>query len=201
MDQPVSNQPPKKSGGALKWVLLGCGGILLLGAAFIGVMGYLAYKSVSTDPAKVEAAAQEILTFEKPAGFRGVASFSIAGFRTATLTMGTGDQPGGSAIILMTMPGGKANQEQMRAKMKENMEKQGRSEEVVEKRKSETFKVRGKDVEGSVDVTVHKGADERMLQYTLMVDNAAGNPVFILLSGPEKATDHAWVQKFLDTVK
>jgi ribosomal protein L21E len=200
MDQPVSN-PPKKSGGALKWILLGCGGILLIGAAFIGIMGYLAYRSFNTDPVKVEAAAQEILTFQKPEGFRGVASVSIAGFRTATLCSGAAGQPGNSCLVLVTMPGGRTNQEQMRAKMKENMEKQGQSQEVVEKRKAETFKVRGKDVDAGVDVTVHKGASDRMLQYTLTVDNASGNAVIVLLTGPEKQADHEWVQKFLDTVK
>jgi hypothetical protein len=200
MDQPTGNAPQKKSGGALKWILLGCGGIILLGVALFGIMGYLAYKSFNTDPVKVEAAAQEILTFEKPAGFRGVASVSIAGFRTATLMSGTAGQPGNSALVLVTMPG-KENQEQLRAKMKENLEKQGQSQEVVEKRKSQTFKVRGKDVDAAVDVTIHKGADERMLQYTLSIDNSAGNTVILLLSGPETKTDHDWVQKFLDTVK
>ena len=201
MDQPVSNQPPKKSGGALKWILLGCGGIILLGVAFFGVMGYLAYKSFNTDPAKVETSAQEMLTFDKPAGYKGVFSMSMMGMKMASLVSGTPGQAGSGSIVLVTMPGGQANQEQLRAQMRANMEKQGQSQDIVEKRKSETFKVRGKDVEASVDLTSPKGSDARMLQYTLMVDNASGGTVLLVLSGPEKQADHDWVQKFLDTVK
>src|SRR5207237_7131491 len=107
---------------------------------------------------------------------------------------------GNASIVLMTMPG-MANQEQLRAQMRANMEKQGRSQEVVEKRKNETFKVRGKEVESSVEVTSPKGSDARMLQYTFAVDGAAGQTVLLVVTGPEKDADHAWVQKFLDTVK
>ncbi len=199
MNQPVSSQPPKKSGGALKWILLGCGGILLLGAAFVGVMGYLAYRSFSTDAAKVETSAQEILGFEKPAGYKGIFSMSMMGVKMATLGSGAPGQPNNSTIVLVTMPG--TNQEQMRAQMRANMEKQGQSQEIVEKKKNETFKVRGKEVDATVDVTIPKGADARQLTYTFALDNATGHTVLLVLSGPENQADHAWVQKFLDTVK
>jgi hypothetical protein len=200
MNQPIGN-PPKKSGGALKWVLLGCGGIILLGVAFFGIMGYFMYKSFNTDPAKVEAAAQELLTFEKPAGYKGAFSVSMMGFKMASLASGTPGQPGVGMILMVSMPGGKENQEQLRTQMRQNMEKQGQSQEIVEKRKSETFKVRGKDVDATVEVTKTKGSDARMLQYTIPLENAAGNTVLLLLAGPEQQEDHAWVQKFLDTVK
>ena len=201
MDQPVANQPPRKSGGVLKWVLLGCGGIVLLGVALFGIMGYLAYRSFSTDHAKVEADAQSILSFEKPAGYKGVFAMSMMGVKMASLTSGEANKPGAGSIVLVAMPGGQANQEQIRAQMRENMEKQGQRHDVVEKRKSETFKVRGKDVESSVEVTAVKGSDAHNLQYTLSVDSAAGTPVMLVINGPENTTDHTWVQKFLDTVK
>lgn len=200
MDQPQANTPPKKSGGVLKWILLGCGGIVLLGAAFAGIIGYMAYKSVSMDPAKVEADAQQILTFDKPAGYKGAFAMSIAGVKMASLVSGTPGQAGCGALVLVTMPG-KGNQEQLRAQMRQNMEKQGQSQEIVEKRKNETFKVRGKDVDATVDVTSVKGSEAHMLQYTIPVDNASGNTVLVMLSGPEKQADHDWVQKFLDSVK
>jgi len=199
MDQPVSNQPPKKSGGALKWILLGCGGIVLLGVAFFGIMGYLAYKSFRADPAKVESSAQEILTFDKPAGYKGVFSMSMMGVKMASLVSGTPGQADSGSIVLVTMPG--ANQEQLRTQMRTNMEKQGQSQEVVEKKKNETFKVRGKEVDATVDVTIPNGSDARHLSYTFALDNASGHTVLLVLSGPENKADHAWVQKFLDSVK
>src|SRR6185295_9928328 len=130
MDQPVANQAPRKSGGgALKWVLLGCGGLLLLVVAFFGISGYLVYRSFNTDPTKVEATAQEILVFEKPAGYKGAFSMSVMGVKMAALMA---DGGAGGSIVMITMPG-KANQEQLRAQMRANMEKQGQSTEVVEK--------------------------------------------------------------------
>jgi hypothetical protein len=119
----------------------------------------------------------------------------------ATLVSGTAGQAGCGTIVLVTMPGGKENQEQMRIQMRQNMEKQGQSQEIVEKRKNETFKVRGKDVDATVELTSPKGTDARMLQYSLSVNNAAGNTVLLVLTGPEKQADHDWVQKFLDSVK
>src|SRR2546423_5054560 len=98
MDQPASNQP-KKSGGVFKWVLLGCGGVILLIVAFVGISSYLVYRSMNTDPAKVETAAQEIVKFEMPAGYKGAFSMSMMGVKMATLT-----GEGGSAIVLVTIP-------------------------------------------------------------------------------------------------
>jgi len=198
MDQPMGNPPPKKSGGALKWILIGCGGIIFLGVAFVGVSVWLVSRAFNTDPAKVEAAAKEIVPFETPAGFKGTFSMSI-GFKMAALMAGQSGE--GGMIVLMTVPGGKQNEAQMRRQMKENMEKQGKSQEVVEKRKNEKFKVRSQEVEASVDVTSGQGSEERSLQYTLVTENAAGSTVLMMISGPEKKMDHDWVQKFLDTVK
>ena len=201
MNQPAAITPPKKSGGALKWILLGCGGIVLLGMAGFGVMVYLVYKNVNRDPAKVEATAQEILNFEKPPGYKGFFSMSLMGFKVASLIKGEPGQPDVATIGLMAIPPGNVDPDQLRAQMRQTMEKEGQHQEIVEKRKKESFKVRGKDVDASVDVTIHKGADSRMLQYTMVVDGPSGNPVFLSISGPEMQADHAWIQKFLDTVK
>jgi len=198
MDQPMGN-PPKKSGGALKWILLGCGGIILLIVAFFGISGYLVYRSFNTDPAKVETTAQEILPFQKPEGYKGMFSMSVMGVKMAALS--AGEQGAGGSIVLVAVPAG-TNQEQMRAQMKANMEKQGQSQEVIEKRKNESFKVRGKAVDSMVDVVASKGSgDARMHQYTLSVDGPSGQPVLMVITGPEKQVDHDWVQKLLDTVK
>src|SRR5262245_7979500 len=118
---------PRKSGGIFKWVLLGCGGILLIGAAVIGFIGWKAYQSFSADPVKVEATAKTILPFETPAGFRGQFAMDMMGVKMAALGSQGTEGPAGS-IILMTIPGGKGNQEQLKRQMNENLEKQGQKQ-------------------------------------------------------------------------
>lgn len=202
MDQP-SAPPPRKSGGALKWILIGCGGILFLIAAFIGVSAYLVYRSFNTDPAKVEASAQEILPFEKPAEFKGAFSMSVMGFKMAFLSSGDPKAPSPDAamIILASFQGGKQNQEQFQRQLKESLEKQGQSQQVAEQRPVETFKVRGKDVPSQVAVVKNENTQATALQYTLSLDGPGSAPAILMIIGPEKKVDHAWVQKLLDTVK
>jgi hypothetical protein len=187
------SQPPK-SGGALKWVLLGCGGLLFIMITLAGISVYLVSRQFSSDPVKVEAAAQEILTFEKPAGYKGTFSISMMGTTSAVLSSGDAS----STIVVARVPGAQGSREQFEKSFKESLEKQGHSQQVSEQRKAETFKVRGQEVTAQVAVV---GSGERSLQYTLVLEEKSGSSVMLIISGPEKTHDHAWVQKFLDTVK
>jgi len=193
--QPAPGQPPK-SGGALKWVLLGCGSLLLIGAILIGISVYLVSRNVSSDPAKVEAAAQEIVKFEKPDGYKGVFSMSMMGVKSAVFA-----GEGGGSIAISQIPADPNSRQQFEAQFKESMKKRGQVEEVAEQRKAETFKVRGQDVAAQVNVLAHQGSEVRSLQYTITLDAVPGSILLIAITGPEKTHDHAWVQKFLDTIK
>jgi hypothetical protein len=192
---PVSQQP--RSGGALKWVLLGCGGLVFLAVAFFAVAGYLVARNFSTDPAKAEATAQEIVTFEKPDGFKGAFSMSVMGLKMVMLAKGDPKASEGSMIMLGSFPIGQQNQEQYQTQINESMKQQGHGQDVTEQRAPETFKVRGKDVVAQVVVA----GPAKLLRYTLNFDGGNGRMITISVQGPEKTTDHAWVQKFLDTVK
>ena len=73
-EPPMTGTPQKKGWGWLKWTLLGCGGLLAI-VLVIGSLGaWFLYRnfSMTTEPAKAEAAAQEILRFEKPEGYTGL---------------------------------------------------------------------------------------------------------------------------------
>jgi len=196
----MTDQPQEKKGGVLKWFLLGCGLLLFLGVAFVAVGGYLIYKNVSTDPAKVESVAQEIVGFQKPEGLTGQFAFSMMGMKMAML--GTGQDPeAGKAIVLMSFPEGKGGRDEMRRQMREKMAEQGKAGEIVEKRGPEKFRVRGQETEATVEVTADKETGRRALQYSIVLDGSAGRSVLLMIMGDEKQIDSAWVQKFLDTVK
>jgi hypothetical protein len=200
MDQFNTNEPQQKpkSGGVLKWVLIGCGGLVLIGAIAIGGLIYMASRGMSTDTAKVEAIAQEILPFEKPDGYRGAFSMSIMGMKTAMLA----EIGGNGSIMVMTFPSQKANKEGIERKLNAAMEKQGRGQAAIsEKRASETFNVRGKNVVAEVGVVGGKNGTNNALRYALTLESSSGGLAMLMISGSEETTTHDWVQKLLDSVK
>lgn len=204
MNQPeLSSAPPPRSsgGGPLKWILLGCGGIVFLGVAFFALSGYFLYKSFNTDPSKAEAVAKEIVSFETPAGYKGIFSMSMMGVKSAALAAGEGKDSNAGMIMLYQFPAGTQSREQLEKQMKDNLEKQGHTTEASESKAAETFKVRGKDVSSQVTTVTNKNSSGRMTQYMIQLEGDKGKMIAIMIMGPEKTVDHAWVQKFLDTVK
>jgi hypothetical protein len=203
MDQPNGTmpEPPKKKGSLLKWTLIGCGGLVVLAVIAIGVAVYVASKVMATDPVKVEAAAQEILSFDMPQGFKGSFSMKVAGVKMAVL-MGPEGSGNRSLLILAAMKPG-SGQEAMQKSMLEAMERQGGGKlQVAEKRTGETFRAQGQEVSAMVNV-VQKGGDsaQRLLQYVMTLRGAAGDKVFLMLIGNEATATHEWIQQFLDTIK
>jgi len=192
---------PRQSGGALKWILLGCGGLMLLIVAFFAVSGWAVYRSFNTDPAKVDAGAKEILTFEKPAGLKGVGSMSMMGFRMATYGPEDPKKDGGVFLMVASFPTGKQNQAQYQQQIDANMKQQGHSAEGAERLPNETFKVRGGEVTAQVSAMKDQKTGARSLHYMLVLEGDSKKMVMITIGGSEKTADHAWVQKFLDTVK
>jgi len=203
MNHPELNPhaPRQNGGGALKWILLGCGGLMLLVVAFVAVSGWAVYRSFDTDPAKVDAAAKEILTFDKPAGLKAVGSVSMMGFKTATY--GPEDpknKEGATMLMVSSFPTGKQNQAQYQQQIDANLKKQGHSQEGAERLPNETFQVRGNDVTAQVSALTDKNTSARSRHYMLLIESS-GKTVMIMVLGSEKTIDHAWMQKFLDTVK
>lgn len=201
MNQPELSQNSPKQGSPLKWILLGCGGFILLIVAGFGVMGYMVARNFNTDPAKVETAAQEIVTFQKPAGLKGAAAVSMMGFKTATFVPEDPKQDGASMLMVASFPSGKQNQDQYQQQINANMKQQGHPRGNAERLPDETFKVLGKDATAQVTATKEENGEGRSLTYMLTFDGRPGKIIMVTVAGKDKVVDHAWVQKFLDTVK
>jgi hypothetical protein len=77
--------PGKKSGNPLKWIGIGCGGVLFIltglgiGLFFLGKQMF----SMSEDPAAAEAAATEIMDYQVMGDTKGFMSMNIAGMKFA----------------------------------------------------------------------------------------------------------------------
>jgi hypothetical protein len=202
MDQSgMMNEPPKKGGGWLKWTLIGCGGLLGIGALIAAIGGYLLYKNttMTTEPEKAEAVAQEILQFEKPAGYHGAMALSTLGMKTALLTAPGTDNPEQGGIMLMTIPVAMST-EQAEQQLRAQMDRRGGAGRIAQDRRpSENFTVRGETLPAQVGAS---GSDTpKTIHYTLVLKGAANTTALLLISGPEDEITHDWVQEFLKTVK
>jgi hypothetical protein len=201
MDQAQGSEAQKKKSGALKWILMGCGGILLLGAIGLGAIAYIFYRGATSNPAEAELVATEILPIEIPAGFKGLFSMNMMGMKMAALRSGDNRSREQSVITLMTMPGGKANQEAMRKRMQENLERQGGAGfDATQLRGNETFRFRGADIQGQVRAGGARGRPGT-LQYSFTLDGKNGEFILLTVSGNEEQITHEWVQNLLDSVK
>jgi len=202
IDQSGFNQPEKKKSGALKWVLLGCGGLLILVAAGAGIIAYLAYRSVNTDPAEAQALAQEILPIDVPEGFTGGFSMNMLGMKMAVLSDGSpGTRDGRDSIVLMEMPTGQANNEAARERMLENMSRRGGVNFGVSnvERRTDTFHYRGGDIQAQVQEGSRNNTD--FVQYSFALNDKAGRPVVLMANGSPQKVTHDWVQRLLDSVR
>jgi hypothetical protein len=198
VDQLHANEAQKKRGGVLKWVLIGCGGSLVIAAAVTAVLVYMLSKGVSTDAAKAEGIAREILLFEKPARYKGMFSLSMMGVKSAMLM----ESEGRGAILLMTFQSQGSNREDIERRVSAVMEKQGWSWAAnSNKRAVETFNVRGKEAMAEVGVVAGKNGAEDTLQYTLALESSVGSPLIMMIYGNEKTITHEWIQTLLDSVQ
>jgi hypothetical protein len=198
MDQFNDNIQPKKKSSVLKWTMIGCGSLLALGAIVVGIGIYFASQVLTLNPAKVEAAAQEMLSFEKPQGFNAGVSMNVAGVKTVVLA----NTASGSTIVLSSLPPG-SNQDATQQNMFSAMEQRGNGKmHVAETRPSEEFKAQGKEVTALINLVEQGGINpQRLLQYVISLRGTSGNTVVLMMMGNEQAATHEWVQRFLDTVK
>jgi hypothetical protein len=199
VDQSGWNEPPKKKSSAWKWVLLGCGGLLILFAAGAGIIGYLAYRSVNTDPIEAQALAQEILPIDIPQGFTRGFSMNIVGMKMAALSTASPGTRNGSSIVLMQMPGNPANQEAARQRMMDNMARRGGvTFGSGAQHRTDTFHVRGADVQAQVEEGSRDNSD--FVQYSFALTGKSGQPVVLMANGGSQQITHDWVQHLLDSV-
>jgi hypothetical protein len=192
---------PKKKSGVLKWILIGCGSLLVLVLIIIGIGAYFASRVFTLNPVKVETVAQEILSFDKPQGFQGAFSMSIAGMRMVTL-IGTEGTDLGSTIVLASLPPG-STQASMEQNITNAMEQRGKGKmHIVETRPPEDFQAQGQTTPAVVNLVEQSGySGQRMLQYVMTLRGPSGNSVVLMMMGHETSTSHERVQQFLDTVR
>jgi len=200
MDQQIESMPTpqKKKSSVLKWILIGCGSLTLIGVIIIGAAVYFASRVMTMNPAKVEAVAQEILSFDKPQNFKGLLSLDTSAIKMA-MFIGTDSANPGSMLILASGGSMDAMQQQMHQAMEQ---RGGGKMRVSEKLDDEKFQAQGKEVPAVVSLAQQGGDNTpRLLQYMMTLSGPRGNEVVLMIIGNEKIATHEWVQQFLDTVK
>jgi hypothetical protein len=200
MDEMMPDGTPKKKSGVLKWVLMGCGGLVLVVVIALAVVGYMFYRNINTNPAEAAGVAQEILPIKIPAGFKGQFAMNAFNMKMATLASSDGNPRNRSTIVLMAMKGG--NADAMQKAIADNMARGGQTtSDVSEQRPNETFRFRGADVPAQVRAgPVRRGGDPNAVQYSIALPGKSGDVVMLMVNGSDQEITHEWVQNLLDSV-
>jgi len=197
-------EPAKKSKGIsiFLWVfgifgaliVLGCGGLFLAGFLFIK-------KTVSQDPAKVRAAAEEITAIQLPERFQPQWSFAAWGTKMASFSQKEkADQP--TMLVLMELPAEAGqNTEQMRERMRQGFQGQGGQMKDLEAEETEerTYTIRGE--EQTVTIQQGRGQDAKeWVQVLAPFTSKQGKPALLSLMVPKDSWDEAEFEEILESM-
>lgn len=96
----------RSSGSAVKWILIGCGTVVILGVLLVGTLSYFGYRAikqrVETRPQEAERAARAIMEFEIPGGSKGLFAMNAFGFKMAAVQ--SWKEPPDVVLILGSLP-------------------------------------------------------------------------------------------------
>jgi hypothetical protein len=104
----VAPTPPspeaKTTGNVLKWIGIGCGGLLVLAIAGIAGMFFLAkqFLNLSFDSQKAEQTASSIMDYQIPGGGRGIMSMNVSGVEMAGVM--SANNPESATLVLGKIP-------------------------------------------------------------------------------------------------
>lgn len=152
MTKAPSPNPSGNSGNIVKWVAIGCGGMLLLTIGLIAGLFFFIQRSfnVSTDSQQAEQSARQMMDYTIPGGSQGVVSLNISGMEFAGVT----GNDGKVFLMLGKLPASmQASSDQIQAEIQKNLEQQQGSFTIKEKR-TESRQLCGQ----TVSVTIAEGA-------------------------------------------
>lgn len=198
-------EPVKKSKGTsiFLWVfgifgaliVLGCGGIILTVFLFFR-------KTVSQNPVKVRAVAEEITEIQLPERFQPQWTFSAFGMKMAFFS---GKETAGqsSMLALMELPTEAAQDpEQMRESMRQGFQGQGGQIPNLETEETEerTYTIRGE--EQTVTIQRGRGQDAKeWVQVLAPFTSKQGKPALLSLTVPKDSWDEAEFEAVLESMQ
>ena len=194
-------EQPRKSNGLkiLLWVvvILVVLAILACVGCFVGV-SILARSMVFTDPVKIQSTAESISAITPPPGYDPTFATDVMGM-VSMVIYGDMKADGDHMLMLMSFPVG-VNQQEMRSKMKNNLEQQGQGKNInVSESTGETFQVRGEETV----VTIDKGSDssgKELRQIYFTFTSKKGGPAMFMMVMPEEEWSDGGQQAFKETL-
>ena len=191
------NEPKKKS--VLKWIL-GCGGlVVLLGILAVILVSVLVYRSVTRDPGEAKEVADSIVKFELPEGYKMVFANSWL-FKMAMFENKDSHDRNLVCFMMRSPSWWGMDREKMESRMDAQARKQAEKEDMrVTDRGTETFDVRGEEVEAAKIKLVSKDGTE-YTRYQLLLEDEKGD-VMIQLQGASENFDEDAMDSFLDSIE
>jgi len=197
--------PPRKKGmsGALKIILLLLGLFAVLGVVCCGVVVWVFFSNVTTDPAKVSEMSDSIVTMQIPDYWEPVMGLNIVVIRMVFYQNGNAD----GVLVLMEAAEDKfQNREefeiQARMSITEQMNQQGNTVESTTVIRSEhhNYSIRGEDVEFEFVVTEGDESGREFYEVTGIFDGNK-HTVFLYMKAPSEDIDQESIAGMLESIE
>lgn len=193
---PPETPPSRKSGSVIKWVAIGCGGLLFLGIGLIALLAFWGSKSLNlvTDPNKVQEQAQSLFDYNIPGGSQGLASMNIMGVQMNQIV----DNPQTPNVFLVVgvLPPQLVNQkETFRKSIQESFQQQLPQDTQLSPAKTENKNLCNQQVPVSIQEGQINLAEQSItvptITYTAFVNYQGSERFVILITNGEKAQENA----------
>jgi hypothetical protein len=193
--------PPPRSNLAWKILLGLAGGGLLLVLLCAGVGYFVFSNTMSVDPAKVRAVAQDIATVKLPDYFQPTMSMSIMGVRMAFFD---GEDHRGVFALLDAADEVRQDREtfeaEMRKKIGDQVNQQHRFDDREElDRRTETFIIKGQPVE--MEVVVTESGDGTKFHEISGSFEGAENLAFLFVKAPEDKLTADELRQMIESIE
>jgi hypothetical protein len=194
--------PPKRGMSTGMKVLLIVGGIFGVLAVVCCGVGYYVYdriaNSVTSDPAKVAAIQEEIVSIRLPPGFTAQGGMDL-GLGPMKVKAAIYVRNGREMLMLMQMPG-VASDEEMRKQMEETFEKQGQRQDVkVRSREVRKIQINGQEYPFEFTQGV-QGEDQHPVRQVIGVFPGKQGTAMLMYMCPEEDWDEEEVIEMLNSI-
>jgi uncharacterized protein YneF (UPF0154 family) len=183
--------------------------VILLGLCCMGAAGFyfISQRAISQaftdDPAKAASMGHEIVDYSLPAGYRELGGMNALVFKMVFIGPGSGTADS-MFIMLMQIPAGSMDQEEMQRQMTQAMQQQGQGRNIqAHVVGTQTATIKGQPVTLTVSEGEVTGGDNAgaVFRQVMGVFPGKGGTAMLMVMGNKATWDQATLDNFLASIK